>query len=70
MYLRDSLFTIKVKRQFGRPAQGGIHYELGQAFYEIGRDYENRVVIMTGTGDNFCNEDRVIRSSRYKFRLF
>lgn len=32
---------------------GGIHDELGQAFYEVGRDPENRVVIMTGTGDNF-----------------
>ena len=35
---------------------GGIHDELGQAFYQIGRDPENRVVIMTGTGDVFVTK--------------
>lgn len=34
-------------------ARGGIHDELGQAFYDVGRDPENRVVIITGTGDEF-----------------
>lgn len=35
---------------------GGIHDELGQAFYDVGRDAENRVVILTGAGDEFLTE--------------
>ena len=31
-----------------------VHEELGQAFYDVGRDEENLVVILTGTGDTFC----------------
>ncbi len=31
----------------------GLRAELGQAFYEIGRDAETNVVILTGTGDEF-----------------
>lgn len=30
-----------------------LHAELGEAFYRVGRDPENRVVILTGTGDEF-----------------
>lgn len=30
------------------------HRELGDAFGEIGRDADNRVVILTGTGEAFC----------------
>jgi enoyl-CoA hydratase/carnithine racemase len=36
--------------------EGAIHDELGQAFYEVGRDRDNRVVIFTGTGDTFLQE--------------
>lgn len=32
---------------------GGIHAELGQAFYEIAHDAETHVMILTGTGDEF-----------------
>ena len=35
---------------------GGIHDELGYAFYDVGRDIENKVVILTGTGANFLTE--------------
>jgi enoyl-CoA hydratase/carnithine racemase len=35
---------------------GGIHDELGEAFYQVGRDRENRVVIFTGTGNVFLQE--------------
>jgi len=35
---------------------GGIHAELGDAFYQVARDPENRVVIITGTGDVFMTE--------------
>ena len=34
----------------------GPHEQFGPAFYEIGRDAENKVVIMTGTGDAFIEE--------------
>lgn len=35
---------------------GGLHDELGQAFHCVGQDPENRVVILTGTGDRFLTE--------------
>lgn len=35
---------------------GSIHEQLGDAFHDIGRDEENRVVILTGTGEAFCAE--------------
>jgi enoyl-CoA hydratase/carnithine racemase len=37
-------------------AEGGIHEELGEAFYQVGRDRDNRVVIFTGTGGVFLQE--------------
>lgn len=33
---------------------GAIHEQLPEAFYAIGRDRDNRVMIFTGTGNNFC----------------
>jgi len=53
----DGIVEITIHRD-GGPAQwearsGGIHDELGQAFYEVGRDVENQVVIITGAGDEF-----------------
>jgi enoyl-CoA hydratase/carnithine racemase len=35
---------------------GSSHEELGYAFADIGRDEENKIVIMTGMGDAFCAE--------------
>jgi hypothetical protein len=35
---------------------GGPHEELGFAFHDIGSDPENRVIILTGTGDAFIEE--------------
>lgn len=35
---------------------GCIHDQLGEAFYRVGRDPGNRVVILRGTGDTFCAE--------------
>lgn len=32
----------------------GPHRELEQAFLDVGRDYENQVVILTGTGQDYC----------------
>jgi len=31
-----------------------VHEQIGQLFYDIGRDRGNRLVILTGTGDDFC----------------
>ncbi len=35
---------------------GGPHAQFGPAFYDIGRDPENKIVIMTGTGNAFIEE--------------
>jgi enoyl-CoA hydratase/carnithine racemase len=35
---------------------GGPHGQFGPAFYDIGRDKENKIIIMTGTGDAFIEE--------------
>jgi enoyl-CoA hydratase/carnithine racemase len=45
----------------GGPAKWGtslksLHAELGHAFLDVARDYENKVVILTGTGDSFISE--------------
>jgi len=39
----------------GGPLRWGFlpHRELPEAFYDVGSDHENRVVIITGTGDEF-----------------
>jgi enoyl-CoA hydratase/carnithine racemase len=31
----------------------GLHAQLGDAFLDIGRDIENKVILLTGTGDSF-----------------
>ena len=36
--------------------EGSIHEQLGEAFFQIAHDRENRVVIFTGTGNAFCTE--------------
>jgi len=36
--------------------ENSIHDQAGEAFYRIGRDPENKVVILTGTGDVFCTD--------------
>ena len=36
--------------------KGSIHDQLGEAFYHVGHDTQNEVVILTGTGDVFCTE--------------
>jgi enoyl-CoA hydratase/carnithine racemase len=45
----------------GGPAKWGssldcLHAELGDAFLDVGRDSDNRVVLLTGTGDSFIAE--------------
>jgi enoyl-CoA hydratase/carnithine racemase len=57
---QERILQVTIHRN-GESAQwsafpGGIHEELGDAFYEIGRDEENLVVILTGAGDIFLAE--------------
>ena len=53
----DGILELRIHSE-GGPAvwtahETGIHRELGDAFYEVARDPENHVVIITGTGDEF-----------------
>ncbi|EXJ67398.1 enoyl-CoA hydratase [Cladophialophora psammophila CBS 110553] len=38
------------------PSDGGLHTQLGEAFHCIAHDEENRIVILSGTGDTFLTE--------------
>jgi enoyl-CoA hydratase/carnithine racemase len=48
--LQITLHTDGGELQWG----GGPHEELSYLFSDIARDFDNRVVILTGTGENFC----------------
>lgn len=53
----DGVLTMTLHTR-GGPALWGsaphsLHAELGDAFLDVGRDLENRVVLITGTGDSF-----------------
>ncbi|PNP73355.1 hypothetical protein FNYG_13253 [Fusarium nygamai] len=53
----DGILQLTIHYQGGEavwtPAEGGLHTELGHAFYAVAHDPENKVVILTGTGDAF-----------------
>lgn len=53
--LQMSLHTNGGPMQWGA-CDGAIHEQLGHAFYDIAHDTENRVLILTGTGDAFCTQ--------------
>jgi enoyl-CoA hydratase/carnithine racemase len=57
---RDGILQMQIHRQGGAAiwdaGPTGIHAELGDAFYHVGRDPENRVVILTGTGEEFLTQ--------------
>ena len=54
MERRDGILQITLHTNGGSLQWGGTsHEELPQAFHDIGSDPENRVVIMTGSGDAF-----------------
>lgn len=57
---RDGILEVRVHSNGGPLKWGALdtsaHAQLGEAFYNIGRDADNRVVILTGTGDNFLTE--------------
>ena len=51
--LQMSLHTDGGPMQWGA-AEGSVHEQLGHAFYDVAHDVENRVLILTGTGESFC----------------
>ena len=55
---RDGILQMRLHTRGGPLLWGfkdasSVHAQLGDAFYEIGRDRDNKVVILTGTGDSF-----------------
>lgn len=50
--LEITLHTNSKSLVFGKT----VHEELGFAFADIAADRENKVVILTGTGENFCTD--------------
>ena len=53
----DGILTLTLQtRGAGFVWSALAHEELGYCFTDIGADRENKVVIMTGTGDNWCAE--------------
>ena len=51
--LQMSLHTDGGPLQWGA-AEGSVHEQLGHAFYDVAHDIQNKVLILTGTGDSFC----------------
>lgn len=53
----DGVLTLTLHTDGGEALWGigrsSLHRELGEAFADIARDEENRIVVITGTGDNF-----------------
>ena len=57
MERHDGILEMTLHSEGGPLKWGGPpHEELSYAFNDIARDYENRCVIITGTGDAFCAE--------------
>ena len=54
MERRDGILQMTLHTD-GKELRWGLlpHEELPSAFYEVGRDRENKVIILTGTGDEF-----------------
>ncbi|TAL04832.1 MAG: enoyl-CoA hydratase/isomerase family protein [Rhodospirillaceae bacterium] len=55
----DGILEMAIHRDGGTAlwdfGETGIHKELGDAFYEVAHDRDNKVVIFTGTGDTFLD---------------
>jgi len=52
----DGVLEVQLHTEGGPLIWGdGPHSELGHCFVDIGTDPDNRVIILTGTGDSFCN---------------
>ena len=57
---REGVLLVALHTDEGPLKWGGtpdsIHGQLPDAFYDVGRDEQNRVVILTGCGNAFCTE--------------
>lgn len=53
--LQMTLHTDGGPMQWGAKL-GSIHEQLGHAFWDVAHDIETRVLILTGTGNAFCNQ--------------
>ena len=62
MERRDGILQMTLHTD-GGPLRWGMlpHSELPDAFYDVGRDRDNRVVIITGTGTEFSGPRAVPR---------
>ncbi len=62
---REGILQVTFHSHGGSLKWGGpAHREFGYAFADIGSDPENRVVILTGTGDDYCAEFEGTRPRR------
>jgi enoyl-CoA hydratase/carnithine racemase len=56
----DGILQMQIHHEGGEAVwtaePGGIHEQLGDAFYRIGHDAENRIIILTGTGKEFLTK--------------
>ncbi len=57
MVRRDGILEVTFHTE-GKPLQWNepVHREIGHACVDIGADPDNKVVILTGTGDSYCAE--------------
>ena len=53
--LQVTLHTDGGPMQWGADP-GAVHEQLGAAFYDIAHDRDNKVMILTGTGESFCKD--------------
>lgn len=57
MVRKDGVLQVTLHSEGNSLAFGvAVHEELGYAFTDIADDRDNEVVILTGAGDNFCND--------------
>lgn len=75
----DGILEVTIHRNGGSAiwdsGERGIHCELGEAFYFIGRDSETRVMIFTGAGDAFIEQmdmsaGQAAMTSEFWFRIY
>lgn len=53
----DGVLTVRFHTQGGSLVWSALaHEELGYCFSELSADRENKVVILTGTGEDYCND--------------
>lgn len=57
MTRRDGILELALHTDGGSLKWGALpHEELGYCFTDIGADCENKVIVITGSGDAFCND--------------